>query len=264
MSDAAYARIRALLAAPGYTRLLAVVRARVEAAGGAARSVTLEEMDPEQRNVLAGVLGLPRAPEGRYRLDLDRLDKAFRESAVAASLREVLEAMGGPLRDRSAERRNARGERERMWADAFSACRGEGREDLCRWLDRVRANGGVARAAGTAGLEPSTLLGAALTVARALPAGGELLAVFAARTAGDAHGSTRERRSAGSCFRPQPRSLGRMRRPPPPRDGARFGARLGSTAMRCLRMCSYSESVLGTDGSRSSFAGQPMPASRVG
>lgn len=187
MSEAACVRIRALLAAPGYTRLLAAVRARVEAAGDAARSVMLEEMDPEQRNALAGLLGLRRAPEGTFRLELDRLDRAFRESAVAASLPEVLEALGGPLRDRSAERRNARSERERMWANAFEACRGEGREDLCRWLERLRASGGLARAAGAIGVEPSVLLGAALTVARALPAEGELLAVFAARTAGDPH-----------------------------------------------------------------------------
>jgi uncharacterized protein (TIGR02679 family) len=187
VSNAAYARIRALLAAPGYAGLLAAVRARIEAAGDAARTVVLEEMDPEQRNALAGLLGLTRAPEATFRLDLARLDQAFRESAVAATLREVLEAVGGPLRDRSAERRSARGERERMWAGAFDACRSEGREDLCRWLERLRTGGGLARAAGAAGLEPSALLGAALTVARALPAAGELLAVFAARTAGDPH-----------------------------------------------------------------------------
>jgi uncharacterized protein (TIGR02679 family) len=187
VTDAAYARIRALLAAPGYERLLAAVRARVETAGDAARSVMLEDMDPEQRDALAGLLGLRRAPEGTFRLELERLDQAFRESAVAATLREVLEAVGGPLRDRSAERRSARGERERMWAGALEACRARGREDLCRWLERLRAGGGLVRAAGAAGVEPGVLLEAALTVACALPAKGELLAVFAARTAGDPH-----------------------------------------------------------------------------
>lgn len=188
MSDAARERIRALLAAPGYARLLAAVRARVEAAGAAARSVTIEDMDPEQRDALAGLLGLRRAPEGSCRrIELERLDRAFRESAVGATLREVLEAMGGPLRDRSAERRSARGERERMWEGALEACRAGGRVELCRWLERLRAGGGLVRAAGAAGVEPSALLEAALTVARELPARGELLAVFAARTAGDPH-----------------------------------------------------------------------------
>jgi uncharacterized protein (TIGR02679 family) len=187
VSDPANARIRGLLGAPGYARLLAAVRARVEAAGDAARSVTLEEMDPEQRDAVAGLLGLRRAPEGRFRLDLERLDQALRESAVAASLREVLEAFGGPLRDRPAERRNARGERERMWSDAQQACRADGSDDLWHWLERLRATGGLTRAAGAADVEPGVLLEQALTVARALPACGDLLAVFAARITGDPH-----------------------------------------------------------------------------
>jgi uncharacterized protein (TIGR02679 family) len=187
MNDKAHGRIRALLAAPAYGRLLAALRARVEDAGDAARSVTLEDTDAEQREAVAGLLGLRQAPEATFRLELERLDRAFRESAVAATLREVLEAFGGPLRDRSAERRSARGERDRMWAVALEACRAAGREDLCAWLERLRAGGGLTRAAGAAGAEPGVLLEAAVTVARALPANGELLAVFAARTAGDPH-----------------------------------------------------------------------------
>jgi uncharacterized protein (TIGR02679 family) len=180
-------RVRALLGGPEYARLLAAVRAAVEARGEEARSVTLDGLDAHERRALAGLAGWDVVPEGRIRLDLTRLDRAMRESQLGMSLGQVLAALGGPIRNRRAEARRGREARERMWSLAAEACGAAERNDLARWLESLRRSGALVRAAGLAGRDPGELLEAALRVALALPARGELLAVFAAREAGDPH-----------------------------------------------------------------------------
>ncbi len=180
-------RVRALLGGPEYGRLLAAARAAFEARGEEARSVTLDGLDAGERRALAGLAGWEVVPEGRIRLDLARLDLAMRESQLGMSLGEVLEAMGGPIRNRRAEVRRRSEARERMWSLAAEACGAAEREDLARWLESLRRSGALVRAAGLAGREPGDLLETALRVALALPVRGELLAVFAAREAGDPH-----------------------------------------------------------------------------
>ncbi len=199
-------RIRALLGGPEYRRLLEAARERLEEAGEAARSVTLAELEPAERKALAGLAGWEAIPAGPVRVDLGRLDAALRESAAGASLRDVLAAVGGPLRDRRAERRAAREERERLWSEALAAA--AGRPELVAWLEGLRASGALARAArgiarspdpGVAAGSPGPrgepeagraerdLLEAAVRVALRLPARGELLSVFASSAAGDPH-----------------------------------------------------------------------------
>jgi len=184
---AASERVRALLGGPEYAQLFAGVRAAVEARGEAARTVTLDGLDTCERRALADLAGWNGVPEGRVRLDLDQLDWALRQSQLGASLREVLAALGGPISDRRAEARSRKEARERMWSGAAEACRAADREDLGRWVDSLHRSGALARAAGLARREPGELLDAALRVALALPARGELLAVFAARQACDPH-----------------------------------------------------------------------------
>lgn len=180
-------RVRAVLGGPEYARLLTAVRAAVEARGEEARSVTLDGLDAHERRALANLAGWKIVPEGRIRLDLTRLDLAMRESQLGMSLSEVLAAIGGPIRNRRVEARRCREARERMWSLAAEACGAAERDDLARWLDSLRRSGALARAAKLAGRVPGDLLEAALRVALALPARGELLAVFAARQAGDPH-----------------------------------------------------------------------------
>ena len=90
-------RIRALLGAPVYEKLFAAARGRVEEGGEGARSVSLADLAPAERRAAADLLGWEALPEGTVRLALARLDAALRDSAAGAPLREVLEALGGPL-----------------------------------------------------------------------------------------------------------------------------------------------------------------------
>lgn len=186
-ASAGAARVRALLGRPEYARLLAAIREAMEARGARARSVVVDGLDPQERRALADLAGWEGVPEGRVRVDLDRLDAALRESALGVSLREALALLGGPLADRPAEARGRKAASDAMWAAARDVCRAEDRDDLARWLEALRRSGALSRAAGLARRAPGELLDAALGVALRLPAGGVLLAVFAARHAGDPH-----------------------------------------------------------------------------
>ncbi len=180
-------RIRALLGGPLYEKLFAAARRRVEEAGEGARSMTVAGLDPSERTALADLLGLGSLPDGSVRLDVERLDAALRESAAGMPLRGVLEALGGPLRDRRSERLGERAERERMWSEAREQLASAGRVELVEWLEALRASGALARAARAGGGLQQELLETVIPIALRLPAIGELLAVFAASVAGDPH-----------------------------------------------------------------------------
>ncbi|MFL5273858.1 MAG: TIGR02679 family protein [Anaeromyxobacteraceae bacterium] len=179
------ARLRQLLGGPAYAKLFAAVRRRLEEAGEAARSVTVDGLDVQEAHALADVLGWRAAPDGAVRVELAALDRALAESAASATLREVLEALGGPIRDARSERDHAVAERERLWSDAEA--RVSDRPELLAWLAGLRASGGLTRAAGAAAREPLAVLHDAVTVALSLPAPGRLLAVLAAACTGDPH-----------------------------------------------------------------------------
>jgi len=179
-------RVRALLGGPAYQKVFAAARRRLEEGGEKARSLALAGLDAAERRALADLLGWEALPEGTVQLDLARLDAALREGAAAASLREVIEAFGGPLRDRPAARRAERDAREAMWAEARSALAGAGRPELAPWLEGLRS-GALARAARAGGRKEAELLSAAVRAALRLPSSGQLLTVFAASAAGDPH-----------------------------------------------------------------------------
>ncbi len=180
-------RIRALLGGPLYRKLFAAARRRVEEAGEGARSMTIAGLDASERTALADLLGLGSLPDGSVRLDVERLDATLRESAAGVPLRDVLEALAGPLRNRRSERLGERAERERMWSEAAAQLRAAGRVDLVEWLETLRASGVLARAARAVGCAQQELLEKAVRIALRLPAGGQLLPVFAASVAGDPH-----------------------------------------------------------------------------
>jgi uncharacterized protein (TIGR02679 family) len=179
------ARIRQLLGGPEYARLFAAVRERLEEAGESARTAALDELDAVEARAVADLLGRPSAPREHVRVALAELDTALRDSAAGACLGEVLEALGGPLRDGRAERERASLERARMWAEA--AARLATRPELCDWLERLRISGALARVANAAARAPAELLPEVVTVALALPAPGRLLPVLAAACTGDPH-----------------------------------------------------------------------------
>ena len=115
-------------------------------------------------------------------ISLDRLDEKLRVAGVCPNLREAVESLTGPIKDRRAEREAV----EHQWVAMFDAAaeRIRARAELSNWLGQVRANG-LLRRYGIA--EAQRLISHALTVLSALPAKEITLAELAARTAGDAH-----------------------------------------------------------------------------
>lgn len=180
--------IRERLGSPEYTAFFRAVRARLEAAGGdTARSVALRGLSEAERRAVADLHGWRTVPEERVRVSLAKLDALLRQSAVGAGVIDVVEAIGGPLADRRAEREAARGREEHVWVEAAGHPGLQSHPNLLRWLDGLRARGIVNRVARASCVEPGLLLHQALDVVARLPASGVPLSVLAAETTGDAH-----------------------------------------------------------------------------
>jgi uncharacterized protein (TIGR02679 family) len=167
--------------------VFAQVHAAFEERGAqSAKSITLLETPPDQRRVLADLLGLRTVPETpRVKLSFAQLDVALRESAIGQSLVDVVTAMIGPIVDRRGERARELADRDAMWQHAEG--RVGRRPALLRWLVELRAHGRLARAATLTQRPEAAILADTLAVVDQLPAVGVLLPVFALEVLGDAH-----------------------------------------------------------------------------
>jgi uncharacterized protein (TIGR02679 family) len=155
----------------------------------------------EERREVANLLGLDTLPGRELAVPLARLDRALRESRFAVGLPEALELLGGPLRDRPAEREAERRRRETLWEEIAShplLDSGRVGDPVARalrdWLDELRSTGLLRRLAGER--SERELLGAAMRVLEALPRLGEprelapstlRRGVLAASTLGSSH-----------------------------------------------------------------------------
>ena len=180
-------RIRAELGGNRFERFFAAVRRRLEDKGtSAARTVALTGLTVEERQAVADLLGSKLVPEESARLDLAKLEEALCESALAATVVEVVEALGGgPLANRKSLRDQAQAAREALWQRARRTV--QGRAELATWLEDLRSSGLVLRLARAEGREEGELLKAALSTTARLPSQGVLLSVLASEVAGDAH-----------------------------------------------------------------------------
>lgn len=152
-------------------------------AGRAVSRVRIGPLDTAAQEAVADLLGLDRLPGPAPVIQLARLETAVADTG-GHSVRTVVTGIIGPLRDRAAEREQARSERTELWEwlsrhDVVTA-----QPALADWAAQARANGLVdGSPERTRGLLESVL-----AVLAALPAGGEPLPVIAARLLdGDAH-----------------------------------------------------------------------------
>jgi uncharacterized protein (TIGR02679 family) len=178
-------RARDLYGGPALAPLWVAARERLERRGSDARGrVTLRGLDTEQRRAVARLLGARLEPEGDVWIRLEDLDVALQHQALAASLPDVLEALGGRLVRRPS--------RQTVRAQAHAVVFGEIAEHpalarhpaLAGWVDGLRARGRLAH------LQPEdgrALLRAALDIAGRLPADGVPLPVLAGSAVGDTH-----------------------------------------------------------------------------
>lgn len=187
MTGAADPRLMRLLGGEGLAGLRRRLRQRYERT--MAENFRLNGLTETERNALAGLLGRKPRAAGSMTLDVGELDAALQHAGLAASLREALEQLEGPIVDRAAEQAS----RQAQWAALRERC-----EDarLAAWLDLPRGMALVKRLAR----QPATagpLLDAAQAVLRALPAAGMPRSRLAAEVLGDAHGLDPGRPVAG-------------------------------------------------------------------
>ena len=173
------ARLDRLLGGPALAGLRARLRKRYEQ-GRDGGTVTLGQLGAAERMALCGMLGRPAAGGASLRFDIADLDAVLLHSGAAASLREALELLDGPLHDLRALRESTALE----WSD-FQASLKEPR--IAAWLAQPRALGALKRASGGQLTTAARLCGEAARVLAALPRQGTTRSQLAAQVLGDAH-----------------------------------------------------------------------------
>ena len=174
------------LTKPELARLWRAARETWERNGGLRGEARVPALSEAEAFELAGLI--PRARRSlragdTLELRLVRLDERLRGSGLAASLRDALEGLGGPLRDRPAERAAASARWMALWEEALAHPASEAPE-VTAWIERLRASGALKRAAP--GAEQATLQ-ACLDVLETLPRGGVELSRLASELLGDPH-----------------------------------------------------------------------------
>ncbi|HEX3538807.1 MAG TPA: TIGR02679 family protein [Acidimicrobiales bacterium] len=186
-------------------------------------AITLRDLSDGQRLALADLLGSDRLPGPITRVTTARLVAATGLDG-AAGLRDLVEALRGPLEDRRAARTARRLARDELWrwleektAEVYHTGslagplgRGPGGDPgggLVRWVQATRLAGipGGDVAAHRARLD------GVLGVLRRLPADGTSLAALAADEFGNAHALDRGRTAAALVLDAAALSLGRPR-----------------------------------------------------
>ena len=207
-----------LLAGPDLDKLWRAARRRLEANGLTlyGTPLVLKGLTREEADAVAGLLGIVR-PRREVRVRLDALDLVLRTSSAGHGLIDVLTALGGPLRDRQAEKEATATRRTATWSGLGAHPVVVADPHLSDWLSSLQGSGLASRLAGAEGVEH--LVGQALDVLARLPGNGIGLAVLAAETTGDAHGLDRGRptgtlvlQALGSYTQvPQPETAGAWR-----------------------------------------------------
>lgn len=150
----------------------------------------LRDLSDAQVASVCALLSRRRPPGNTVRVSLAELDAALRASSIGLGLIDALEATGGPIIDRRAQRRRARARAADLWgiANAHPAARSD---EVARWLASIRRRGRLTRLGAD---DPAAVLATALDVVHQLaPSGREAgtgprpLAALAAHALGDAH-----------------------------------------------------------------------------
>jgi uncharacterized protein (TIGR02679 family) len=164
---------------PDFERLLSRVRDAVERSGGeiGEGTVSLSGATEAEREALGGLLGRTvRSASPRVRLA--DLDDRFRAGPLAVGLVDIIERLGGPLRNRPEERAEA-AEKTAAALDGLRASPIAREPWFESWLRALRQDGLLARAIEDGSL---ALAGRILAV---LPAPGLPIAQFAVQQTGD-------------------------------------------------------------------------------
>lgn len=178
------ARLHRLLGRPELSRLVERLRRRFEMGGGAQGILVLGNPDEAERRAIEQLMG--RAP-GRgtsLQIRLETLEQVIRSAGIAPDLYSAIEALGGHLCDRQAER----AQQALAWRAVFTGVREQATGlGLAEWLDELEATGLLKRLTRHDMDRARDLLDQALRVVAALPGRGRPLSTLAATMLGDAH-----------------------------------------------------------------------------
>lgn len=136
-----------VLADPGWQRLLAAARRKLERTQGELTgSVGITKPTEAERRVVIGITGRHRGADvTTLRLELSEVDEAVRD-ACGVSLHAALARQGGPVRNRPAERASEEAARDDALADARARCREHATAPWFeQWLSSLLADGTATR-----------------------------------------------------------------------------------------------------------------------
>jgi len=174
-------RLQRLLGDPVLAAVRRRLRRHFEHGGTAEGVLQLARLEPAEHEALALLCGRPAKAKRSLRLDLAELQARLQSTGLAASLRQALEQLDGPIADLLAERAATRA----RWRDVLSR---PGRDPCLRaWLESPAAAGLLKRLSRQDAYLADDLLRQAGGVLGQLPAGGVPRSQLAARTLGDAH-----------------------------------------------------------------------------
>lgn len=172
-------------------------RRRFEEAGGPVSRLRLRGLSLEQRAAVADLLGWPRLPGPDVTVSVAALDRALAGSPAVLDTRGAVEALGGPVVDRRAQRLARREEREALWAWLAARPIVVAEPALQTWVASVRVQGLVDGSVERTRHE----LERAIAVLQALPAEGRPLSSVAEQVCHDPHGLDDGTRVAGLVLR---------------------------------------------------------------
>ena len=182
MSAAIDPRLQRLLGGDALGHLRKRLRGFFERADpiSAPAELRIVDLSAQEHLALAALTG--RAPRiaKSMRIDIAALDAALRGAGIAASLRDALERLDGPIVRRAAVRAAA----QTRWQAVAAGCRHGG---LARWLQNAAGLGLLKRLASQDADAAQRLCDRAQAVLQRLPAGGVPRSELAALALGDAH-----------------------------------------------------------------------------
>jgi uncharacterized protein (TIGR02679 family) len=178
-------RLHRLLGGEELRWLVERVRTRLERGVPLDGTVALEPASAGQRRAVARLLGRPVGRGASLHVSLRAVEAVLQRGGLATDLATAVEALGGPVVDRTAG--DATG--AAAWAAASAAAEQvlARHPALTQWLEWLRAAGLLRRLAGGDPETARALAEQAVAVLHRLPAGGQPLSVLAATAAGDEH-----------------------------------------------------------------------------
>lgn len=175
-------RLRRILGGDRLALLRKRLRQRFERApaDGSVESFRLGKLSIEEHAALSNLLGRPQRYSGSLTVDVGVVDAAFRNAGIAASLRDALECLDGPIAHLAIDRLKI----ERLWSDAIAGCDHTALRGVLRTAPGLGLLKRLSRQSPSAAV---ALCRRAEAVLQRLPARGVTRAQLAADLLGDAH-----------------------------------------------------------------------------